>query len=101
MEYRIRELRKSRKWTIEQLAEIAGVSKGYVSLLENGERVPSASMLQTLAAAFNVSDTDLIVTTSDKDYEMEELIRRYSSLSESDKSAVSHLVKSLSGDKDG
>lgn len=36
----LRRLRQSRQITVERLAEIAGLSKGYVSLVESGKRTP-------------------------------------------------------------
>ena len=37
--------------TSEELAKRAGVTKGYISLVENGLRVPSLTVLQRIAEA--------------------------------------------------
>jgi len=52
---RIRELRKSRDLTIEQLAERSGVSRSMISLIERQETSPTAAVLNKLADALGVS----------------------------------------------
>jgi transcriptional regulator with XRE-family HTH domain len=52
---RVRELRKSRKYTLDQLAELSGVSRSMVSLIERQETSPTASVLNKLADALGVS----------------------------------------------
>ena len=51
---RLRNLRKERGLTQNELANQAGVSKNAVSLIERGEISPSVSTLQSLAAALEV-----------------------------------------------
>ncbi|RID91526.1 XRE family transcriptional regulator [Gemmobacter lutimaris] len=53
MKLRIRELRKSNKLTGEQLADLVGISKGYVSELETGKKSPGADLLMRLADALH------------------------------------------------
>lgn len=36
----LKRLRRSREWTVERLAQEAGVSKGYLSMIETGKRTP-------------------------------------------------------------
>lgn len=52
---RIKALRVSRRWTLEQLATRARLSKSYVSRLEDGDRQPSIAALLSVAQAFGVS----------------------------------------------
>ena len=59
MRYRIRTLRKERGWTIDHLADLTGISRGYISQLETGKREPSSDMLDTLSEAFGVATPDL------------------------------------------
>lgn len=42
---RLRQQRKRRGLTIEQLAEMIGLSKNYVSLIERGQKLPSMATL--------------------------------------------------------
>jgi transcriptional regulator with XRE-family HTH domain len=59
---RIRRFREDRGLSLSQLAEKAGVSKGYLSALENdpSARRPSAETLYAVAAALGVTIADLL-----------------------------------------
>jgi XRE family transcriptional regulator, fatty acid utilization regulator len=57
---RIRHLRKERRLTLEQLAAACGLSPSALSLVENGKREARLSVLNAVAAAFNVSLGDLL-----------------------------------------
>ena len=59
MKLRIRELRKERGWTGQYLADLVGITKGYVSELENGKKAPGGMLLFRLARAFNCDVPDL------------------------------------------
>jgi len=52
---RLRALRESRDWTLENVAELTGLSKAFLSRLECGERQPSLGALGSIAKALNVS----------------------------------------------
>ena len=39
-------------WTGEQLAEIVGVTKGYISEIETGKKTPGAALMMRFADAF-------------------------------------------------
>lgn len=60
MKLRLKELRLERKLSTTDLAEKAGVSRGYISLLENGQRQINAKMLEALSQAMNCSPVDII-----------------------------------------
>ena len=60
MKFRIREHRQRLNLTLDQLADASGLTKGYLSLLENGKRDPSAEALRSLAEALSVDVTDMI-----------------------------------------
>lgn len=62
---RIRELRKSRNYTLDQLAEISGVSRSMISLIERHETSPTAAVLNKLADALGVSLPALFSLESD------------------------------------
>src|SRR5207247_10508813 len=57
---RVRQLRNRKGWTLEQLANEAGVSKGFVSAVENAHNQPSGKVLLNLARALGAS-VDFIV----------------------------------------
>ncbi|MFT3956737.1 MAG: XRE family transcriptional regulator [Piscinibacter sp.] len=52
---RLRDLRRARGLTLEQLAELSGVSRSMISLIERQETSPTAAVLNKLADAFGVS----------------------------------------------
>ena len=56
----IRELRKSRQLAQHDLAELAGLTPSFLSLVENGKRHPSLTVLQRIASALNVPEEVLI-----------------------------------------
>jgi transcriptional regulator with XRE-family HTH domain len=51
---RIRLLRKEKGWSLEKLADMAGFSKGYMSLIENCEKNPTISTLTKIAHCLDV-----------------------------------------------
>ena len=53
--YRLRELRKENKMSQETLGNLLGVSKVSISGYENGTRVPSLEILQSMLDVFCVS----------------------------------------------
>ena len=52
---RLRQLRKDRKLTQQQLAELIGVKNSVISFYEVGERIPSPDILRKLALALHVT----------------------------------------------
>lgn len=52
-------LRKSRKLTQEQLAELVGVDFRYISILETAKSFPSCDVIEKLALALNVDYFEL------------------------------------------
>ncbi len=55
-----RQLRQKHNMTVTELAELAGLSSGMLSKIENGLTSPSLATLQSLASALNVSVTALM-----------------------------------------
>jgi transcriptional regulator with XRE-family HTH domain len=53
--------RSKKKLTQETLAEKAGLSVSYISMLERGERTPPLDTLELLAKALGVTPTQLLV----------------------------------------
>jgi transcriptional regulator with XRE-family HTH domain len=52
---RLRILRRERGWTLDDMAEHCGFSKGYLSRLESGDRQASITAILTLSRVFGVS----------------------------------------------
>jgi transcriptional regulator with XRE-family HTH domain len=57
---RIRELRERHKWTQEQLAEKAGISRGFLARLETARHDPKLSTLEKIAKALDVDVAKLL-----------------------------------------
>ena len=62
----IREWRKHRNLTMEQLAEIIGVTQGAISQLERGQTNYTQPMLEALADALHCRPYDLIMRTPEE-----------------------------------
>jgi transcriptional regulator with XRE-family HTH domain len=56
---RIKGLRSERGWTQDELASRSGLSKSYLSRLEDGERQPSIAALLSVATSFGVPLNEL------------------------------------------
>ncbi|WP_085890695.1 helix-turn-helix domain-containing protein [Roseovarius litorisediminis] len=52
---RVRELRKSRNWTLEQAAGQAGLARSTLSKIENGQMSPTYEALKKLAVGLEIS----------------------------------------------
>ena len=59
---RVREMRKSRGWTLEQLASLSGVSRSMLSQIERGAANPTLGVAFRIAQAFGMSLGDLVET---------------------------------------
>ena len=53
-------MRERRGWSLQQLAERAGLSKPYLAQLERGEANPTETTLQKIAAAYELRLVDLL-----------------------------------------
>ncbi|HZL90149.1 MAG TPA: XRE family transcriptional regulator [Pirellulaceae bacterium] len=59
---RVRDKRKSRGWTLEQLASLSGVSRSMLSQIERGAANPTLGVAFRIAQAFGLSLGDLVDT---------------------------------------
>jgi y4mF family transcriptional regulator len=76
---RIKDRRAELGWTQEQLAQKAGISKSFLSELENGKRSVSADNLLDLARALGVS-LDYLMTGKEMEKETAEEVQIPASL---------------------
>ncbi len=58
---RVRELRAERNLTQQQLADISGLHKNYIGMVERGERNPSLVNIDILARSFEISVSDFFL----------------------------------------
>lgn len=52
---RVRDLRTSKKWSIQTLADQSGVNPGYLSEVERGARNPTLEVILSIASALDVN----------------------------------------------
>ena len=52
--------RKKNNLSTEELAALCGVSRSYITLIENGKRLPGKKVLLKLAVAFKLPPHDLV-----------------------------------------
>ena len=62
---RVRALRKSRKWTLEQAATEAGLARSTLSKIENGQMSPTYDALKKLATGLKISVPQLFTPPQD------------------------------------
>lgn len=65
---RIRELRKAKGWTQEQLAEAAGLHYSYIGGVERGDRNISLETLEKIVGAFEVPAVELFNFEEDTEH---------------------------------
>lgn len=92
---RIREYRKSRGWTQEQLAEYADLSVNYLATMEIGRKTPSLRTLARLAEALGVDICDLLVKEKTREEldSIQYISRSLSSLGDSDTEFAKALLR--------
>ena len=56
----IKELRKQKQITLQQLADLTGLTKGYLSKIERAKKAPPYSTLNKIALALNVDAASLL-----------------------------------------
>lgn len=57
----IKQQRRARDWSLSDLEQVAGLSNGFLSDVENGKSDPSLNSLQLIAKAFDCGAGDLLV----------------------------------------
>ena len=95
MKYRIREHRKKRGWTLDQLAEAVGTSKGYLSDLERGNRNGGIDMLRAIAQALRVTEGEIFTAETEEERAMLDHVAIYQQLSPEDQRAIAKMARGL------
>ena len=97
---KVRDLRKRKGLTLDQLANASGSSKSYIWEIENkaGNLRPSAQKLQAIADVLQVTVAFLVGEEAQCDAEDQAFFRRYIQLSADDKARVRAMVDIWTGD---
>ncbi|MDP9703981.1 helix-turn-helix transcriptional regulator [Rahnella aceris] len=67
---RLAELRVSQGWSLEQLAQMTGISRATLSRVERAETSPTASLLGKLSAAYGLTTSRLLMALEDNPPEL-------------------------------
>lgn len=62
---RVRQLRESRKWSQTHLADVAGLHRTHISLIENASREVQLDTVEKLSVAFGISPAELFREPTD------------------------------------
>lgn len=93
---RIRDKRTQLHLTHKEIYDMCGISSGALSMIENGKRTPTISVLHKLACVLNCNIDWLITGTSPNkeilNKDEKELLDLYQALSEKDKKEIRALV---------
>ncbi|MER9243864.1 helix-turn-helix transcriptional regulator [Mesorhizobium sp. M0633] len=92
---KLRELRKKRDWSLDDLAREAGASKSYLWELENrAERKPSAEKLADIARVLDVTTEYLLDenATFDDAQLKEVFFRKFNRLEHDDKNRIMDMI---------
>ena len=86
--YRIKEIRKEKNITIQELANRAGVSKGLISQIENNRTIPSLPVLMNIVHSLNLDLTAFFKDISPGDNQEKVFVIRASEYSPIKKEAA-------------
>jgi len=95
---RIRQLRKERDWTQDELAQRVGIMSQNVARYENGRTTPRKRMLEQFAEAFEITTDQLLSDPKNydplqtEDPELARLFREIVSMSDVDRAAVKRVL---------
>jgi len=95
---RMKELRKERGLTQDELSKLSGISFPTISRYENGQRdEPKLTILKTLANYFDVTIDYLVGDTDIKEtnFNSDEIGRIFNNLDDDDKRILMDLAKTL------
>lgn len=100
---KIRALRKQKKWSLEQLAELTDSSKSYIWELENkDDPKPSAEKVGRIAAVLEVTADFLLsdaVTTPGEDVIDEAFFRKYKTMPDDTKKRLRKILDTWDDDE--
>lgn len=94
MELRIKELRKGRGWTQAHLAEMVGMSKSYLSELENHVKPINSTRIDMFARVFDVAPVEIIASQAERD-QVQRLNDGFFLLSPEDRQLVLRQIEAM------
>ncbi len=73
----VRQLRKGRKWSQQDLSDVSGLAVRTISRIERGLMNPSFEVLTTLVDVLGISFDFLFASADDQDTDLQEMIGLY------------------------
>lgn len=98
MKDRIRELRKRKKISQTELAEMTGINSNSISKIENGQNNPTIQQIEALSKFFNVS-TDYLIFGIESKKDIEPIEREILNTIRDDKTLYGKMIKMLEAKK--
>lgn len=95
---KLKELRKRKNISQDELADLIGVHKSHVSRYERGLAMPSIEVAQKIAEVLEVSIDDLVtdgISIGGKDRELAKLFEKVAILDEQKKMVVKELISAF------
>ena len=92
----IREHRRQRRFSVENLAEYLELSESYIGLLERGDRCPSLKIVFKLCDLYGISPNDLLTTPGDHEQHLNVAEDRAAYNAKAQIDAVASLMRTLS-----
>lgn len=96
---KICEIRKSKKFTQEELAWKTGLSRNFIALLEKGKKKPSIETLRKIAEVLNVKVSiffeDMKYTIPEEDVIIKKISSILKESSEEEKKLIHKIVKTI------
>jgi transcriptional regulator with XRE-family HTH domain len=63
----VRRFRLEKGWTQDDLAEVTGLDRTYISGIERGRRNPSLLVIQRIALALGIAESKLLCTSNQEE----------------------------------
>ncbi len=97
---RIRQLRKSHKWSQEELAFRAGINPAYVGILERAEKAVTIESLEKVVKALGLTFEEFFrfeetTTTNDESIIISYIVNKISNASNQEKEIIKNLIDTL------
>ena len=94
---RLEQLLKERGWTKYKLSKESGLGESTISNMFARNTIPSLSTLEAVCEGFNISIAEFFSEGRlvEMDDEQQELLQSWAALTEDEKSAVMHTIKTF------
>ena len=98
---RLKQVRQAKSLVIDQVSELAGLSRAYISQVENGKASPSLEVLRKLATALDVPMASLFVddefTVEVTRYDQRQVLQFGVDVAPPSESRLIHMLSSVEG----